>query len=119
MCKIRRLRVCPVDPLDVLCVLFRFETESNNLLSACKCGEDSRFGLNPPPHTPWPQSGSSNAPPNDVTLLDSNYFHNKKTKKMQFLLILDLIAVFVAISKVSEGFFFVVVVVKCDYHTNL
>lgn len=34
---------------------------------------------------------------------------------MQFLLILDLIAVFVAISKVSEGFF----VVKCDYHTNL
>lgn len=54
MCKIRRLRVCPVDPLDVQCVLFRFETESNNLLSACKCGEDSRFGLNPPhPDPVW------------------------------------------------------------------
>lgn len=74
MCKIRRLRVCPVDPLDVLCVLFRFETESNNLLSACKCGEDSRFGLNP--HT-LTQSGSSNVPPNYITVLDSNYFNNK------------------------------------------
>lgn len=76
MCEIRRLRVCPVDPFDVLCVLFRFETESNNLLSACKCGEDSRFGLNPP-HTPTP-SGSSNVPPNYITVLDSNYFNKKK-----------------------------------------
>lgn len=53
MCKIRRLRVCPVSPLDVLCVLFRFETESNNL-SACSCGEDSRFGLKSPhPDPVW------------------------------------------------------------------
>lgn len=67
-------------------------------------------GLALTPHT-LTQSGSSNVPPNYITVLDSNYFN----KKMQFLLILDLIAVFVAISKVSEGFF----VVKCDYHTNL
>lgn len=54
MCKIRRLRACPVNPLDVLCVLFRFETESNNLLSACNYGEDSRFGLKPPhPDPVW------------------------------------------------------------------
>lgn len=64
-----------------------------------------------PPHT-LTQSGSSNVPPNHVTLRDSNYFNTK----MQFLLILDLIAVFVAIIKVSEGFF----VLKCDDdHTNL
>lgn len=50
MCKIRRLRVCPVNPLDVLCVLFR----SNNLLSACCYGEDSRFGLKSPhPDLVW------------------------------------------------------------------
>lgn len=66
-------------------------------------GKIPGLALNPLPLT---QSGSanrsSNVPLNDITVLNSNYFK----LKMQFFLILDLIAVFVAISKVSEGFYF-------------